>query len=210
MFEYPKIDTLWKRDKETHEILVGDYSRLEFPAIRKWIVTEKIDGTNVRISYRPKELEQIKILGRTDNAHLHPKLMEHLLKTFTSDRLSRIEVTEEMILFGEGFGAKIQNGGRYRKEPSFILFDVWIDGWWLEFHNVMDIANKLEILHVPLIGEIEEGNAIDCVALRGKSLIAEDPSLVIEGVVATSSPMMMFRNGGTPIRWKLKVRDFRN
>jgi len=207
MFEYPKINTLWKRDNATHQVIVGDYSCPEFGAIEKWNVTEKVDGTNIRISFRPKELEQIKILGRTDNAQLHPKLLEHLLSTFTSERLSRLEPETEVILFGEGFGGKIQGGGRYRKEPSFTLFDVWIDGWWLEFFNVMDIAQKLGISHVPYLGELTRLQAIDIVALRRKSRIAADPTLIMEGVVATSRPMMLFRNGGVPIRWKLKVRD---
>ena len=34
----------------------------------------------------------------------------------------------DVILFGEGYGAKIQNGGLYRSDNSFILFDVMING----------------------------------------------------------------------------------
>lgn len=207
MFEYPKINTIWKRDERTHKVLVGEYSRPEFSAIRKWAVTEKIDGTNVRISFRPNELQAIHIAGRTDNAQLHPKLTEHLLSTFTSERLSRISPKQEAILFGEGFGAKIQNGGRYRPAASFILFDVWIDGWWLEFDKVIEISELLGIPHVPFLGVLNAEDAAFLVEMKRTSSIAEDKTLVAEGIVATSHPMMMFRNGGSPIRWKLKVRD---
>ena len=31
---------------------------------------------------------------------------------------------EQVILFGEGYGSKIQNGGNYSAEPNFILFDI--------------------------------------------------------------------------------------
>ena len=53
MFKYPKIETLFTRDEK---FKVTDIIRLpEFENIKKWLVTEKIDGTNIRIIYTPDE-----------------------------------------------------------------------------------------------------------------------------------------------------------
>ena len=60
---------------------------------------------------------------------------------------------EEIILYGEGYGNKIQlNGEKYREDASFILFDVKVNGLWLEQKNVKNIANKLNIDVVPDLG----------------------------------------------------------
>ena len=58
MTSYPKIQTLWKRDKEMGKVIEGELSKPEFDNIKNWLVTEKIDGTNIRIifkTYPPKE-----------------------------------------------------------------------------------------------------------------------------------------------------------
>jgi len=59
-----------------------------------------------------------------------------------------------LCLYGESYGAKIQKDGKnYIPDGvSFILFDVNIDGTWLEQYNVEDIGNKLSIKTVPIIG----------------------------------------------------------
>lgn len=209
MMEYPKINTIWKRDERTHRVIEYDCSCPEFEALDNWIVTEKVDGTNIRVEYQSNRAPAVKFAGRTDNAQIPQPLIEFLESKFTCESMTFFDPVERVILFGEGYGAKIQNGGRYRNTPGFVLFDVWVDGWWLEFQNVMDIASKLGIPHVPTFGELTTEEAVDIVInQRPTSRIADDTSLLIEGIVATSVPMMMFRNGATPIRWKLKLRDF--
>mgnify|MGYP001230949549 CR=1 FL=1 len=221
--EYPKINTIWQRDEKTHRIIEGKYSCPEFAAIDMWVVTEKIDGTNIRIIYRPNgtafqdycTLTQlppsVEFRGKTDNAEINPALLAYLQQTFTLDKLKMAfpePDTKEVVLFGEGFGGRIQHGGRYRNDPAVALFDAWIDGWWLQFRNVLNIAHKLEVPHVPLFGVSTRESALRIVTWGGEvSRIAEDKNLPIEGIVATSEPMMMFRNGGAPIRWKLKAKD---
>ncbi len=112
-----------------------------------------------------------------------------------------------MNMYGEGYGGKIQKGGGlYRNDPGFILFDVCWDGWWLERDNVKDIAAKLGIPSVPVIGIMGLEEAIGIVKASPNSMIAVEPK-TIEGIVARSVPLMLFRDG-SPVMWKLKVRDF--
>ena len=50
--KYPKIETLFNRD-ENFKIVEGNYRLPEFENVTNWTITEKVDGTNVRIIYQP-------------------------------------------------------------------------------------------------------------------------------------------------------------
>ena len=206
--KYPKINTIWKRDKENKfTIIEGDHSLEEFKEISKWDVTEKIDGTNIRITYTEN---RINFDGRTDNAEIPVPLLEHLHNTFTPELMQKVFGTDADLhvqLFGEGYGPKIQSGSAYRKDSGFILFDIKIGDWWLLRDAVEDIATKLNIPCVPYIGYMDVESIVDYVKARPESIAAEDYKLM-EGVVCRTKSMMLSRNG-TPIMWKLKVRDYK-
>lgn len=193
-------------------LIIGEYSCPEFESINRWQIDEKIDGTNVRVFWEPKVPSSPEFGGRTDNAQMPVPLVNHLNQVFPRDKLERHfpDVTRA-VFFGEGYGPKIQAcGGRYRKDVSFILFDVWIDGWWLEKHNVIEIAQQLDIEHTINQNVLCTMDVIDFVKSHPHSYIAEDPTLVMEGVIARSYPLMMFRQRHYPIMFKLKCSDFDN
>lgn len=208
MKKFPKINTIWKRDENNKfNIIEGDFSKEEFDNIKRWHITEKIDGTNIRITYNAEEGELI-FGGRTAKAQIPTFLFEHLQKTFTIDKISKIfQDVKQVVLFGEGYGNRIQScGKKYREDVSLILFDVWIDGWWLEQENVEDVAKKLGIDSVPFIGFMSIEEAIKYLKSNPRSKISKE-ELTIEGIVARSHPLMLFRDG-KPIVWKLKVKDY--
>ena len=211
MYKYPKIETLFKRDenfKITNEIRLP-----EFENIKKWLITEKIDGTNIRIIYTPEE--KLLIRGRTDKASIPTFLLEELQNIFTIGKVKAIldnPIEKGLCLYGEGYGAKIQKGGgNYNKGNSFRLFDVWIDGWWLEWESVEEVAGQLAIGTVPTFGIRDVKSAVNIVKNESMSIIAEEENgkfIPFEGIVARAYPTMLFRRG-TPIKWKLKVKDFK-
>lgn len=204
--KYPKIDTIWKRDEQNKfRIIEGEYSKEEFENIEEWYVTEKIDGTNIRIFFLKIINGEVEFKGRTDKAEIPEFLMKYLKEKFTLELLAPL--FENAVLFGEGYGNKIQgSGSKYRDDCSFILFDAYIDGWWLSQDNVRDIASKLGIDSVPFIDIMTTQEAIDFLKSKPKRKISQK-ELVMEGIVARSHPLMLFRDG-TPICWKLKVRDY--
>lgn len=222
MYKYPKIESLFKRDenfKVTNEIRLP-----EFENIKKWLITEKIDGTNIRIIFRPKEIiscldevnpSELLFRGRTDNAQMPTFLHETLSKMFKVEQFREIFPTaKEVCLYGEGYGARIQKGGgNYNKGNSFRLFDVWIDGWWLAWDSIVEIAQKLHIKTVPLLGvaSMNIKEAINFVKGIFFSEVANEEGIAghkAEGIVATSYPLVLFRNRN-PIKFKLKVKDFK-
>ena len=231
--EYPKINSLWKRegwyfdeekkkDRSFQEgrqsFRIGDYADDCYGNVKRWLVDEKIDGTNIRIFFQKITLDtplgnlpiipQIRFGGRTENAQIPCHLLDYLQTTFTQEKMSQtFPDANSVILFGEGYGPKIQAcGGNYRKDVSFILFDVWCGGWWLKREDVKEIAKKLEINTVPEIGVMTEEEIIDFVKSKPLSRCSYTPQM-LEGVVCRSEPLMLHRNG-KPIMWKLKCKEF--
>ena len=206
--KYPKNNTLWKRDKDNNfNIIEGDYSCEEFKSITRWEVTEKIDGTNIRVYFNPVD-KSISFEGRTNKAIIPEFLLESLKELFDVDKMSEVFAeSKEVILYGEGYGDKIQGvGSKYRKDTSFILFDVIVENWWLDRENVIDIADKLNIKRVPSLGIMTTEQIISLVKSNPYSIVSEEP-LISEGVVVRSHPLMFFRSG-KPIMWKLKTNDY--
>lgn len=204
--KYPKLNTLWKRDEQNNFIIIeGEYSCPEFASVDKWHITEKIDGTNIRVIWDGKE---VSFGGRTDKATIPDYLLDYLKKTFTNEILSHtFPDKSHIILFGEGYGPKIQAiGHKYRADNSFILFDVWIGGWWLVPDKVKEVASTLKIDYVPELGIMSKQEVVELVRKGFKSRISVG-ELLAEGIIARSHPLMLFRSG-EPLMWKLKHNDY--
>jgi ATP-dependent RNA circularization protein (DNA/RNA ligase family) len=220
--EYQKINTLFKRD-ERGIIIPEKFTLPEFGWLKdcKWEATEKIDGTNMRLElqfstddYNPEVLNYTcRICGKTDNAQIPPHLykkMEDLFGEVNWNEIFPDATSGECItIYGEGYGAKIQNGGNYIKDDvNFILFDVRVNDWWLNRANCEDIAKKLNIDIVPLIGYMTIPEAINYVEKGFKSTIAQNKDYDAEGLVLRT-PDILCRKDGSRLITKIKTKDFR-
>jgi hypothetical protein len=150
--EYPKIETLFERNLDVPKT-DPRYHKLKEPLvfknpvygiINKWRWTEKINGTNIRITWIPEGNyinygcvdsdaaalfwpAQLRYQGRTDKAILPHNLQVALEKLFPVEKMKEVFPDRLVILYGEGYDAGIQKGGgKYRPDQSFILFDVCI------------------------------------------------------------------------------------
>jgi hypothetical protein len=209
MVEYDKIETLWKRDMEgTKKLLEGEFRNptVEFLKDNIWQFTEKVDGTNISVCW---DGHTITFNGRTERAQIPTHLLTYLLATFKTNEAEQIFEEKfgetPVILFGEGYGPKIQNGGNYRSDVSFILFDVLISGNYQPRESVEDIAKSFGIDIVPIIfeGTIQEG--VDYVKTKPKSTIG---TANMEGLVGRPKVEMRDRSGKRVIV-KIKVEDFK-
>ncbi len=210
MREYHKIETVFNRSTDGDKRLIwGDYRNetVEYLADNIWQFTEKIDGTNIRIHWDGHNVE---IGGRTDRAQIPKHLMDYLSATFLTPEVEELfEQTygeKDVMLFGEGYGAKIQNGGDYRSDVSFILFDVLIGDNWQSREWVEATAKMFGIDIVPIVLEGTIGDGIDYVMQHNNSTIG---SAVMEGVVGRPKVEMKDRRGNRIIV-KIKWKDFKN
>jgi hypothetical protein len=210
MKEYHKIQTLFKRNLELPKkpMIEGDWTtpELKYLAGNEWELTEKVDGTNIRIHW---DGSKVRYGGRTDNAQIPTKLFIYLQETFVDEKFWHTQMPK-LTLYGEGYGAGIQNGGLYNpKEQKFVLFDVVVHSedqdWWLTRDNVNDIADKLDIESVPVIGYSTLYTAITVVK---NGLESQWGEFEAEGIVARPLVHLTDRKGQRIIT-KIKGRDFK-
>ncbi len=218
MNEYHKIQTVFKRDMESKgkTLLEGQWTlpEFEFLAGNQWVFTEKVDGTNIRVmcqNYREDGKQYgITFGGKTDAAQIPAMLVERLVQRFHTDdqraRLAEIFPEGNACLYGEGYGAKIQKvGGNYRPDQDFVLFDVRVGDWWLQRADVEDVAQKLGIDVVPIIGK---GTLHEAVEWAKKGIVSKwGRGFQAEGIVARPKVELKTRNGQRIIA-KIKCRDF--
>ena len=212
MIEYIKIETPFNRDVDgTKKLIEGSWRNetLEYLKDNEFLCSEKLDGANTSIVWDGHKVE---FHGRTERAQIPAHLTNKLIELFggeTNEQLFEQKFVEmPVILYGEGYGAKIQNGGRYRSDVSFILFDVYLPEQkiWLKRESVEDIAKAFNIDVVPIILTGTLQDAIDFVKTKPMSTIGTAP---MEGLVCRPKVELYDRMGRRVIV-KIKVRDFVN
>lgn len=208
MREYIKIETLFNRREDgSKKLIEGGFRNetVEFLKDLPWQFSEKIDGTNIQIRW---DGHKVWYGGRTERASIPSHLMNKLIELFGSSDTEQLFEQKfgeaEVILYGEGYGAKIQRGESYRKDVSFILFDVLIGNIWLKRESVEDIARAfgIDVVPIVLIGTLQD--AVDFVKTHPKSTIG---TANMEGVVGRPMVELKDRTGKRVIV-KVKVKDF--
>lgn len=210
MRTYEKIETVFCRDTDgTKRLILNDFRNptIEYLKDNAWAFTEKIDGTNIRVHWDGHKVE---FGGRTDKAQIPTHLLDKLNELFkTTEAEELFEQTwgdKDVILFGEGYGPKIQNGGAYREDVSFILFDVLVGDNYQEREWVEKTAQMfgIDVVPIVLVGSIEDG--VNYVMSHPKSTMG---TAMMEGVVGR--PMVELRDRrGERVIVKIKWDDFKH
>lgn len=225
MTEYHKIDSVFKRNQKG-KFLMWDWSRPEFEYLAEndWLWTEKIDGTNIRIIFTNKDITEVTFGGRTENAQLPNKLVNWLNYNVREDDLiACFGQVEQVVLYGEGYGAGIQKGGgNYSPDQKFILFDIRVGDWWLKREDVVDIASKLGLDVVQDLNTIAGASSMtltEMISWVFEAVDWNDPAMLpssaindkakIEGWVGTPVVPLFARNGERIIT-KVKYKDFKD
>lgn|SRR5574341_497754 len=207
MREYHKIQTVFLRDPATNykTLLVGEYARPEFGylAQNEWAFTEKVDGTNIRVMW---DGQAVRYGGKTERASIPASLLARLQDLFDDIIPVAYPELDNLCLYGEGYGAKIQAGGENYKADGadFVLFDVQIGGLWLERENIADVAARLGIRVVPIIGRGTLWGAVSIAQQGFTSTWGEFPA---EGLVMRPMVELQDRRGERIIA-KIKTKDF--
>lgn len=215
MRTYEKIETIFEREMNgSKKLIEGKYRNdtIEFTKDLKWVWTEKCDGTNIRIFW---DGHTVTFGGRTDRANIPADLVNKLNEYFGGEQNAQVFEQmfgeREVILFGEGYGNKIQAAGKFYNPNGvdFILFDVLIGNNYQQRDNVEGIAKAFGIKVVPIVGEGTLEEAVSYIKKRPISKLV-DPSMYdieMEGVVCRPKIELKDRAGNRLIV-KIKVRDF--
>lgn len=211
-----KVDGTNTRIEVTREFITSDIGN---NIGIKWNVAYKGKTDNAQIpkmlyAYLTTELTEDKVLnalGLSKEMYVTDELMQEktwsVLNTqFNVYELDETKIPKRYTLYGEGYGAGIQSGGYYRKDNSFIGFDVKVDDMYLLRENRDEIFNKLGVNIVPFVGKFTIDEAIEYVKKGFNSNIAEETHLA-EGLVLRT-PMGLKTRKGERIIFKVKTCDF--
>lgn len=208
MSEYHKIQSVYKRSKEKpYRFLEGQWSLPEFEYLSKnpWTYTEKIDGTNIRV-YWDHLSHTVKIGGKTDAAQIPVFLYEKIQQKCPPTLFEEHYPTTSILLYGEGYGAKIQKAGEnyIKNGVDLILYDIKIVDMFLRRESVEDIASKLNIEVVPIIGE---GDILHAIDMCKNGFFSHWGEFYAEGIVLRPKVELQDRRGQRIIT-KVKYKDF--
>lgn len=222
MKPYHSIETVFTRNKETNVLDFGTIRNSVNDFIPEWTISEKIDGTNIRVVVT---LAGVSIKGRTDNANINPDLIKaveahfdhaRLLAYFTEYRGKELPEAWSVTFYGEGYGAGIQKGGVYSATKKFRCFDLLLgESWWTSDSEMRRICEELGIPAVPLLGITmvipQTRDELLSLFWEGDSIVARldngTTGVLPEGVVA--KPLVpLFDTHGDRVMWKLTFREW--
>jgi hypothetical protein len=227
--EYHKINAPFKRD-DKGKMLHGEWclKELEYLALLEWEFTEKVDGTNIRLYFDRDGFWTIG--GRTNNAQI-PKPLLQALSSLCENIKDKVRVIMEdrkidhMVIYGEGYGPRINGGGKYSDVPEFVAFDIKVGDFWLLRNDVDDFCMKVGLESVPVLGRGTLYDGIElvkygCIDTRsGGKIKHTSPNFnglrsmwgdfEAEGVIAVPA-VPLFDRAGRRIITKIKARDFRS
>lgn len=230
--KYPKIETLFIRD-ENHKV-TPQLRITDFDNIKNCIITEKIDGTNaqivlsinydtldvkVRFCSRENEIEKKDIMYIADTCCKKLKLDK--IAEFYHNEIALNQKTavikdnaSELRLFGEVYGPGINKGALYSKEKDFRLFDIQIGTHFMNYDEMISLAERLGIKVVPIIYQGPLVDLLEYDKLKGflekftTRIIDEDGTGgLAEGIVIRPEPLLLNRYGERIII-KIKRSDF--
>jgi len=235
-FEYLK-DCIWIGTEKIDGTNIRVEFRFDYPTLTtSWKDYTPVVGIGVNPEISGKvDISLVKYGGRTDNAQIYAPLLNRLKEIFepknNCETFIQFKQANSVILFGEGYGNKIQKNGHLYKPNGvdFILFDVLVDyKWWLKRDALEETAQFFNIKIVPVICEwdlyeITENFAYSCdqhlsignldsyiLPIRQmKSVVAETPQTPMEGLVLKPKIDLYDRNNKRIIT-KIKYKDFSN
>ena len=211
--KFEKINSPFKKDDKFKNL--PELSQ-ELP-LGKWILTEKIDGTNIRIILTKPEDGRRNIFIASRNLILNQddinsRQYMDCLKDVNLYKLVEYfkGVDSTIIIYGEGYGAGIQKGGTYSKKKNFRVFDIRIGRVYQDFCYVRKVCVDNQLNLVPVlrgITRISYGGCKRFLKDFKETLIREGDGGKPEGFVVKFEPVL-FNKYNERLIFKVKFKDF--
>lgn len=175
---------------------------LEYLCYQEWNFKRKIDGANLRVQWNG---EQALWNGKSNSFACGANLTEYMNETFLEEIFEEKFGRDKVVtLFGEHMGPKVQGNELGLKKDEFILYDVNIDGTWLDMNGIRETAEYFKIRTVyDLMDNEYPYDTLDELIRR----VSSGEFAQWEGIVATPEVELRDQNGQRIIV-KIKNRDY--
>lgn len=200
----PKTPTLFRRgdDFKVTDVLTDE----RFALLNEWLVTIKYDGQSVILSVSP---DSYGYHGRTANTRFSDAQASfmHDQASVVSKRLRQHPVYEgkDVAIYAELIGPGINGNKHELDEFELHVFDVRINGFWLDWFNMVGVCDDSCLEPVRNIGGSAMLTLDEIVSIVKNK--AGRGGEYFEGVVARSDPYL-YDNKGNRLMFKLKATDF--
>jgi len=212
--KYAKFSSPFKKDEKFKNMMDEN----QYLPEGRWIKTEKIDGTNIRIiltKYDEDKQRSIfvgsrKLLLNQDDKG--SKQYYDCIKDVNLNKLTEYfkDVDSTIIIYGEGYGAGVQKGGIYSQDKDFRVFDIRIGNAYQDFEYVEKVCIDNQLNIVPVIDTIKVltyGECLNSLEKFQDTLIKDGDGGRPEGIVYKFEPVLLNKYGERLI-FKVKFKDF--
>lgn len=208
---YNKIPSLLKRDVRTGKFtteFTKDILKELYMKDYPMVVTEKIDGTNVRVYW---DGYNFSIWGRKGASEMPEGLLNYLEDKFSNYKMEALFEErfgdKPAVICGEGIGPKITE--KYGSgEYGFIGFDIMYNGRYLNYEECDKFFELINITPVPFMGRDTIYNIIELITnLNGTMKSLLNRNIIAEGVVLKPD-IELYDNLGNRAILKIKQKDY--
>ena len=213
--KYAKFSSPFKKDEKFKNMMDEN----QYLPEGRWIKTEKIDGTNIRIILtKPDDINKREILIGSRKLILNPddkssNIYYDCLKEVNLNKLNEYfdDINSTIIIYGEGYGAGIQKGGKYSSKKNFRIFDIRIGEAYQDYEYIKKVCIDNQLNIVPVLGVVRYIDYTSCVndlKQFKETLLKEGSGGKPEGIVYKFEPVLLNKYKERLI-FKIKFKDFR-
>ena len=184
----------------------------------KWILTEKINGSNIRIILtKPNDDGEIEVHIGSRKLILNPddkgsKVFFDCLDEVNLNKLRKYfkDVNSTIVIYGEGYGSGIQKGSIYSHKKNFRVFDIRIGQAYQDWSFVEKVCVDNQLSLVPVYNIVDIISYDGCVSHLNyfqETLIKEGDGGRPEGLVYKFEPVLLNKYKER-LLFKVKFEDF--
>lgn len=236
MIKEPEVDCLFQKSRDS--IFPSEITHDEYKIVSVWRVLELLNGEKINFTLESNDdkvsCPDFDFLDYDDVKFLITESInnENINELLSADKFRR------MTIFGKIVGRDVNNWGSELDRNYFLVNDIYVNGWWLEYDQIKSTCDKLDLRMVPNLGryrvDVEEFQRIYdeqlpktliqqiCKNLmhgvtefdegiRSLSKFAEEEGIYrpAHGIRAIAEPQLLDKQNNR-VQFQLKTSDLRN
>ena len=174
-------------------------------AQQKYVIQEKIHGSNIQLIFTPNEdvviCSRNQVIPENDSFFGVREVVSQMAADLNKIQWCANSYRHVIRVYAEFFGPGIQKGVEYGDEKRILIFDVEINGRWLSFYEFQTFMENYDVSHlmVPVLGfadSLEEALAFN-VDINSTLLETDEVNIMEGGVIKPRYKVFRSPEGST-------------